>query len=74
VTNPIGTKSGEIPVAPSPEAKLIECREMLFAASQTLYTIAAVLKDREMPATSSSANDLGSMLGEFSLSIEQVEA
>jgi hypothetical protein len=62
-------------VAKSKDELLIECREMLFGASQSLYVVSAVLKDREMPTTASSVSDLAEMLGEFSGSLsEQVSA
>lgn len=50
--------------------RLTEARELMFGASQALYTIAAVLKDREMPATASSVSDLAEMLGESSTRTE----
>lgn len=54
----------------SAHRKLIECREMLFAASQNLWTIVGVLRDREMKETASAVSDLASMLGDFSTSID----
>jgi hypothetical protein len=54
----------------TPQIKLIECREMLFAANQTLYVIAGVLKDREFAHMADAVTELASMLGDFSSSID----
>lgn len=57
-------------MAVTPKSKLIECREMLFAASQNFYVIAGALKDREMPNMAETVFEFASMLADFSLSID----
>ena len=51
--------------------KLAESREILFGVSQALWTIAAVLRDREMPETARSVSDLAEMTCEFSTRSEK---
>jgi hypothetical protein len=57
-------------VSTTPKSKLIECREMLFAANQTLYVIGAALKDRKLAHMADAVTELASMLGDFSTSID----
>jgi hypothetical protein len=57
-------------VAKTAEQKLAEVRELLFGAGQALYTIAAVLRDREMVHTATSVESLAEMLSESSVTFE----
>jgi malic enzyme len=66
-----GTQAaGKITVAKTAEQKLAEVRELLFGAGQALYTIAAVLRDREMVHTATSVESLAEMLSESSVTFE----